>query len=66
MIEVKDWEITKEIFDEAIANGGTIPSNRYLEVFGASLVMGYGIYRTSVREADGKYVVDFSRGATCD
>jgi len=66
MIDVKDWEITKEIFDEAIANGGTIPANRYLEVFGASLVMGYGIYGTSVREADGKYFVDYRRGDTCD
>lgn len=66
MIDVKDWEITKEIFDEAIANGGTIPEDRKLEVFGASLVMGYGIYRTSVHETDGKYFVDFRRGATCD
>ena len=66
MIEVKGWEITKEIFDEAIANGGAIPAKRYLEVFNASLVMGYGIYETSVREADGKYFVDFLRGNTCD
>jgi len=60
-------KITKEVYDVAMANEGRIPKNMELDVFGDSLVYGYGIYGTKVRidEKDG-YVVDFKMGDTCD
>ena len=60
-------KITEATYNAAMANEGRIPKNMELEVFGDSLVYGYGIYGTKVRidEKDG-YVVDFKMGDTCD
>lgn len=60
-------EITKEIYDIAMEKGnGHIPSKMEMEVFGPAICCGYGLYSTRVREEDGKYYVDYTRGSTCD
>ena len=59
-------EISKEVYDRAIENNGVIPGNMEMEVFGPSICLGYGLYGTRVREEDGKYYVDYSRGSSCD
>lgn len=59
-------EISKEVYDKAMENNGHIPSNMEVEVFGMAICAGYGLYGTRVRETDGKYYVDYTRGSSCD
>ena len=37
-----------------------------MEIFGASLVCGYGIYGTRCYESEGEYFVAYECGSTCD
>lgn len=60
-------KITKEVYNKAMENEGRIPKALELEVFGDSLIYGYGVYGNKVRMTeDGEYVVDYKRGSTCD
>ena len=60
-------EISKEIYDIAMEKGnGHIPGDMEMEVFGASICCGYGLYGTKVYEKDGKYFCDYTTGSSCD
>ena len=60
-------EISKEIYDRAIANNGKFASKEdWNAVFTLAESCGYGIYGYSILEEDGKYYVWFDRGSTCD
>lgn len=60
-------KITKEVYDKAMENEGRIPKALELDVFGDSLIYGYGVYGNKVRMTEtGEYVVDYKRGSTCD
>jgi hypothetical protein len=59
-------QITKDVYEKAMANRGMIPTEMELEVFGECLVWGYGVYDTNVRIDDELgYVVDYETGETC-
>ena len=59
-------EISKEVYDRALANNSQIASEDMIPVFGVCLVRGYGIYLTRVYEKDNKYYVNYSSGSHCD
>lgn len=58
--------ISKELYDIAMANKGRIPEDKEEEVFGGNIVWGYGLYGTKVRKDGDAYVVDYTIGSTCD
>lgn len=53
------YEISKEEYDKALTEG---PES----IIGDAVKMGYGVYRSSVSEADGKYFLTYTRGSSCD
>lgn len=62
-------EITKEQYDrimEASNGKGFVPDNIVDEFFNASVVWGYGLYGTSVAVEDGKYVLYYTIGDSCE
>ena len=59
-------EISKEVYDRAVENKGRIAREDINDVFDISILCGYGVYGTSVREENGKYYCDYQRGSTCD
>lgn len=59
-------EISKELYDQSMANNGFIPDDKYVETFGVSLTYGYGVYYPKVHTKDGKYYVTYSFGSSCD
>lgn len=59
-------EISKEIYDRAMANHGQITKDDTDSVYSISEVMGYGVYSERVLEEDGKYYVSFQMGDSCD
>ena len=59
-------EITKEQYDRAIQNGGLIDDIDRRDIFTESERYGYGIYSPMAFTQDGKYMVAYFRGNTCD
>ena len=62
-------EITKEQYDEIMAAShgrGFIPSDLETRYFSESTIWGYGLYGTKVYEKDGKYILWYETGTTCD
>ena len=60
-------EISKEQYERAQENRNGYLTKEDMEVvFDESERYGYGVYGTRVMIKDGKYVVQFSLGSTCD
>ena len=59
-------QISKEVYDRAIANNGHITSEDEAEIFSYIEQTLYGIYRTGAFELDGKYFVRYKLGDTSD
>ena len=59
-------EITKEQYDRAIENNGYLKGIDKQDVFTEAERWGYGVYAARVYEKNGKYMVGFSLGDTCD
>ena len=59
-------QISKEVYDRAIANNGHITSEDEAEIFSYIEQTIYGIYRTVAFELDGKYFVRYELGDTSD
>ena len=66
MILTKSREISKEEYDKAMDNGGRLTGDQELEILGGAYVYGYGLYGTAVYQEDGKYMVSFRHGDSCD
>lgn len=71
MIITKTREISKEEYGKAMENGGRLTSEQELEILGGAYVYGayvygYGLYGTAVYQEDGKYMVSFRHGDSCD
>lgn len=60
------WKITKEQYDRAMANNGHIVGADEEDVFGISILCGYGLYGNQVSKDGDDYVVTFWRGSSCD
>lgn len=59
-------EITKEQYDRAMDNHGHIIGSDEKDVFGLSILCGYGLYGDEVYTEDGKYYVKYQCGDSCD
>ena len=60
-------EISKEQYERAQENRNGYLTKEDMEVvFDDSERLGYGVYGTKTMMKDGKYVVQFSLGSTCD
>ena len=59
-------EISKEQYERAQENRSYLTKEDMKVVFDDSERLGYGVYGTRVMIKDGKYVVQFSLGSTCD
>jgi len=64
MVEVEK-EITKAEYDEIQATK-TFSSEFLHKNIGDTVIMGYGLYGTKVYEKDGKYILWYERGDSCD
>ena len=67
------FEVEKEVYDRAKA--AAIDKDKkyfYLtkededKLFSPSIINGYGLYRDTVHEQDGKYIVEYMTGSSCD
>ncbi len=65
MVVTSRKEISKEVYDRAIANNGRMTEDDEIAILGA-YVYGYGLYGTAVYQEDGKYMVSFRHGDSCD
>lgn len=59
-------EIDKEVYDRAVANNNSITNADEEKIFSTSIRYGYGLYGTRVFEEDGKYMVRYKIGDSCD
>lgn len=59
-------EISKELYDKAIANNWTIPESAYSDIFSIGELAGYGVYHVRPFEKNGKYFVRYQLGDNCD
>ena len=62
-------QITKEQYDEIMqeSNGrGFVPDSIKHKYFSPSVLYGYGLYGTKVYEENGKYILWYQIGTTCD
>ena len=59
-------KITKEQYDRAMENNGSICKDDIPAVFTEAERWGYGLYGNSVFEKDGEYFVQYTLGSTCD
>ena len=66
MIITRSREISKEEYDKAMANGGRLTDDQELDILGGAYVYGYGLYGTAVYQEDGKYMVSFRHGDSCE
>ena len=61
---VKKKEITKEQFH--LADRGGLTRDDKIEIFGATVVWGYGLCGYEIYEEDGKYYAEWQQGDSCD
>lgn len=59
-------KITKEQYDRAMANKGHIVSADMEDVFGISILCGYGLYGHEVSKDGDNYIVTYWHGSSCD
>ena len=59
-------EITKEIYERALQNGGYITDDDKNIVFMPFEIWGYGVYLPKVYKENDKYYVDYKLGSSCD
>lgn len=59
-------EISKEIYDRAMKNYGSIIEKDKHTIWSDSQLYGYGIWNEHVFKSDDKYYVSFSMGDSCD
>lgn len=59
-------EISKEIYEKAVANNGIVLDSAFSDIFSISELIGYGVYLVRAFEKDGKYFVRYQRGDSCD
>ena len=62
------FEISKEVYDRAMKNGGYITSADEKELFTQAQLCGYGVYSDMayIDEETGKYMCRYSMGSSCD
>jgi hypothetical protein len=73
-VNMESWRITndtinkKEITEEQfhLADKGELTRDDKMEIFGAAVVWGYGLYGYEIYEEDGKYYATWRQGDSCD
>lgn len=73
MKEGKPFEVSKEVYERAVANTVKTEKKYFLmaeqdkeELFSDSIRWGYGLYNCRVHEVDGKYICTWEHGESCD
>ena len=73
MKEGKPFEVSKEVFDRAVANTVKTEKKYFCmaqqdkeELFSERIRLGYGLYSCYVHEVDGKYICTWEHGESCD
>lgn len=73
MIKGKPFEVSKEVYDRAVAK--SVDKNcKYFYMakedkereFSEAIRNGYGLYSCMVHEENGKYICTWNRGSSCD
>ena len=59
-------EISKEVYDRALANNNRITKEDESKIFSESIIWGYGLYGTRVYKEGEKYMCQFKIGSSCD
>lgn len=62
----KEFEVPKEVYDRAAANGGYMVGVDKSNYFSDSILVGYGLYSCKIREEGGKYICSYMIGDSCD
>ena len=68
-METRTKELTKEQYDElmeASHGRGYVSEELKTKYFDLIILRGYGLYRTGVYERDGKYILEYNVGTSCD
>ena len=65
MVVTSRKEISKEVYDRAVANNGRMTDDDEIAILGA-YVYGYGLYGTAVYQEGDKYMVSFRHGDSCE
>lgn len=66
------FEVSKEVYERAKAKSGVEMQSYYVtsddkkQLFTEAELIGYGVYGCVVRKEDGKYMVHYSLGSSCD
>ena len=66
MIKCEPFEISKDVYDRAMKNGGYITRMDETELFSISQLCGTGVYSDKAFEKDGKYYCSYCIGDSCD
>ena len=66
MVRGEDFEISKEVYDRAMKNGGYITGEDEKNLFSEAMLCGYGVYGDMAYEKDGKYWCRWEHGSSCD
>lgn len=61
-----EFEVTKDVYDRAVKNGGYMASEDERKHFSEAILCGYGLYNCRVREENGKYICSYMTGSSCD
>lgn len=59
-------KVTKEWYETYKRQGDCLTPDQKMTLFGASIMMGYGLYGYSMKEENGEYICSYSCGTTCD
>ena len=68
-METRTRELTKEQYNElmeASHGRGYVPEELKTKYFDLIILRGYGLYRTGVYKRDGKYILEYNVGTSCD
>ena len=62
------FEISKEVYDRAMQNGGYIAGEDRVKLFNQAQLCGYGVYSDMayIDEKTGKYMCRYELGSSCD
>lgn len=62
----EEFEVTRDVYQRAEANGGFMASEDKPKYFSDAILIGYGLYGCMVREEGGRYLCSYMIGSSCD
>lgn len=65
-LESRRHVISKDTYDQVMANHGIVTQDVMLNNFTDAQLYGYGVYGVHVREENGEYYICWEQGTSCD